>query len=189
MVSTVKYASIMCYYHPHRTTSTNDNNRQTVPGAFGHICRPPSSMLAWTPPSSLRRPWGRPPLRWADQITKQSLYDAVLATHDKPSCIPIVRDGMRPATQVSETVDVWQDCVKNVRTLDGTLWRGPGRNSPWNFRWCCSAKAHDRYQDANAIVLKTAYGCHILQNHNIHWLEECILLNISTIKTNLKIPK
>ena len=61
--------------------------------AFGHICRlQPGTqaidILASTPPSSWRRPRGRPPLRWADQIvndTQMSLSDAVTATHDRTS--------------------------------------------------------------------------------------------------------
>ena len=58
--------------------------------AFGHICRLQSctqaiDILASKPPSSWRRPRGRPPLRWADQIvndTQMSLSDAVTATHE-----------------------------------------------------------------------------------------------------------
>ena len=44
-------------------------------------------ILTSTPPSSWRRPSGRPPLRRADQIIKDthmSLSDAVTATHDRP---------------------------------------------------------------------------------------------------------
>ena len=61
--------------------------------AFGHICRlQPGTqaidILASTPPSSWRRQRRRPPLRWADQIvkdTQMSLSDAVTATHDRTS--------------------------------------------------------------------------------------------------------
>ena len=78
--------------------------------AFGHICRlQPGTqaidILASTPPSSWRRPRGRPPLRWADQIVKDmqmSLSDAVTATHDRTSWRSLVRDATRPATQASK---------------------------------------------------------------------------------------
>ena len=68
-------------------------------GAFGHICRlQPGTqaidILASTPPASWRRPRGRPPLRWADQIikdTQMSLSDAVTATHDRPSWRSLVQ--------------------------------------------------------------------------------------------------
>ena len=77
--------------------------------AFGHICRlQPGTqaidILASTPPSSWRRPRGRPPLRWADQIVKDmqmSLSDAVTATHDRTSWRSLVRDATRPATQAT----------------------------------------------------------------------------------------
>ena len=60
-------------------------------GAIGHICRlQPGTqaidILASIPPSSWRRPRGRPPLRWADQIvndTQLPLSDAVTATQDR----------------------------------------------------------------------------------------------------------
>ena len=78
-------------------------------GAFGHICRlQPGTqaidILASTPPSSWRRPRGRPPLRWADQIindTQLSLSDAVTATQDRPTWRSIVRDATCPATQAN----------------------------------------------------------------------------------------
>ena len=78
-------------------------------GAFGHICRlQPGTqaidILASTPPSSWRRPRGRPPLRWAEQImkdTQMSLSDAVTATHDRPSRRSLVRDATCPATQAT----------------------------------------------------------------------------------------
>ena len=77
--------------------------------AFGHICRlQPGTqaidILASTPPTSWRRPRGRPPLRWADQIikdTQMSLSDAVIATQDRPSWRSLVRDATRPATQAT----------------------------------------------------------------------------------------
>ena len=77
--------------------------------AFGHICRlQPGTqaidILASTPPTSWRRPRGRPPLRWADQIIKDiqmSLSDAVIATQDRPSLRSLVRDATRPATQAT----------------------------------------------------------------------------------------
>ena len=77
--------------------------------AFGHICRlQPGTqaidILASTPPTSWRRPRGRPPLRWADQIikdTQMSLSEAVIATQDKPSRRSLVRDATRPATQAT----------------------------------------------------------------------------------------
>ena len=78
-------------------------------GAFGHICRlqPGTQAIdipASTPPSSWRRPRGRPPLRWADQIvndTQLSLSDAVTATQDRPTWRSIVRDATCPATQAN----------------------------------------------------------------------------------------
>ena len=78
-------------------------------GAFGHICRLQTGtqaidILASTPPSSWRRPRGRPPLRWADQIvndTQLSLSDAVTATQDRPTWRSIVRDATCPATQAN----------------------------------------------------------------------------------------
>ena len=77
--------------------------------AFGHICRlQPGTqaidILASTPPSTWRRPRGRPPLRWADQIvkdTQMSLSDAVTATQDRSSWRSLVRDATRPATQAT----------------------------------------------------------------------------------------
>ena len=77
--------------------------------AFGHICRlQPGTqaidILASTPPTSWRRTRGRPPLRWADQIikdTQMSLSDAVIATQDRPSWRSLVRDATRPATQAT----------------------------------------------------------------------------------------
>ena len=77
--------------------------------AFGHICRlQPGTqaidMLASKPPSSLRRHRGRPPLRWADQITndiQMSPSDAVTATYDRTSWRSLVRDATRPATQAT----------------------------------------------------------------------------------------
>ena len=70
---------------------------------FGHICRlQPGTqaidILTSTPPSSWRRPRGHPPLRWADQIVKDtqlSLSDAVTATQDRPTWRSIVRDQAR----------------------------------------------------------------------------------------------
>ena len=78
-------------------------------GAFGHICRlQPGTqaidILASTPPASWRRPRERPPLRWADQIAKDTqmpLSDAVTATHDRTSWRSLVRDATRPATQAT----------------------------------------------------------------------------------------
>ena len=61
-------------------------------------------ILASTPPSSWRSPRGRPPLRWADQIvkdTQMSLRDAVTATQYRSSWRSLVRDATRPATQVT----------------------------------------------------------------------------------------
>ena len=77
--------------------------------AFGHICRlQPGTqaidILASTPPTSWRRPRGRPPLRWADHIikyTQMSLSDAVIATKDRPPWRSLVRDATRPATQAT----------------------------------------------------------------------------------------
>ena len=77
--------------------------------AFGHICRlQPGTqaidILASTPPTSWRRARGHPPLRWADQIikdTQMSLSDAVIATQDRPSWRSLVRDATRPATQAT----------------------------------------------------------------------------------------
>ena len=74
--------------------------------AFGHICRlqpgtQAMDILASTPHSTWRRPRGRPPLRWADQIvkdTQMSLKDAVTATQDRTSWRSLVRDATRPAT-------------------------------------------------------------------------------------------
>ena len=57
--------------HPHQTTI-----RKLRQGVFGHnICRlQPGThaieIVASTPPSSWRRPRGRAPLRWDDQLTK-----------------------------------------------------------------------------------------------------------------------
>ena len=77
--------------------------------AFGHICRlhpgtQAISIVAPTPPSSWRRPRGRPPVSWADQIVKYthtSLCDAVTATHGRTSWISRVPDATRPATQAT----------------------------------------------------------------------------------------
>ena len=77
--------------------------------AFGHICRlHPGThaigILGSKPPSSWRRPGGRPPLRWADQTTndtQMSLSDAVTATYDRTSWRSLVRDATRPATQAT----------------------------------------------------------------------------------------
>ena len=77
--------------------------------AFGHICRLQPGIQAIdirdsTPPSSWRRPTGRPPLHWADKIVKYtqlSLSDAVTATHDRTSWRSLVRDATRPATQAT----------------------------------------------------------------------------------------
>ena len=79
--------------------------------AFGHICRLQPGIqaidiviLASKPPSSWRRPRGRPPLRWADQIitdTQMSLSDAVTATYDRTSWRSLVRDATRPTTQAT----------------------------------------------------------------------------------------
>ena len=78
-------------------------------GAFGHICRmQPGTqaidILVSTPPASWRRPRGRPPLRWADQIAKDThmpLSDAVAATHDRTSWRSLVRGATRPATHAT----------------------------------------------------------------------------------------
>ena len=54
-----------------------------------------------------RRPRGRPPLRWADQIikdTQMSLSDAVIATQDRPSWRSLVRDATRPAMKQTKQV-------------------------------------------------------------------------------------
>ena len=94
----------------HWTTTPNNNNPQTTSvSAFGHICRlQPGTqaidILTSTPPSSWRRPRGRPPLCWADQIvkdTQMSLSDAVTATYDRTSWRSLVRDAMRPAMQAT----------------------------------------------------------------------------------------
>ena len=77
--------------------------------AFRHICRlQPGTqaidILASTPPSSWRRPRGHPPLRWANQIvkdTQMSLSDAVTETHDRTSWRSLVRDATHPATQAT----------------------------------------------------------------------------------------
>ena len=77
--------------------------------AFGNICRlqlgtQAINILASTPPSSWRRPRGRPPLRWADQIvkdTQMSLSDAERATHYRTSWESLVRDATCPATQAT----------------------------------------------------------------------------------------
>ena len=77
--------------------------------AFGHICRlhpgtQAIDILVSKPPSSRRRPRGRPPLRWADQIandTHMSLSDAVTATCDRTSWRSLFRDATRPATQAT----------------------------------------------------------------------------------------
>ena len=74
--------------HPHRTTTSNDNNLQATPKCIRtHLpsaTRHPIHRHAGLhPPSSCCRPRGRPPLRWADQIvddTHMPLGDAVTAT-------------------------------------------------------------------------------------------------------------
>ena len=61
-------------------------------------------MLTSTPPSSWRRARGRPRLRWAEQIIKDThmpLGDAVTATHDMPSWRSLVHDATCPATQAN----------------------------------------------------------------------------------------
>ena len=89
----------------HRTTTSNDNNPQTAPGCLRtHICHlqpdtEATDILASTPPSSWRRPRGRPPLRLADQIiqdTQMSMSAAVTATHDRPSWRSLVHDATCP---------------------------------------------------------------------------------------------
>ena len=96
--------------YPHRTTPPLTTTiRKLRLSAFGHICRlQPGTqaidILASTPPTTWRRPRGRPPLRWADQIikdTQMSLCDAVIATQDRPSWRSLVRDATRPATQAN----------------------------------------------------------------------------------------
>ena len=75
----------------------------------GHTCRlQPGTQaidtLDSTRPSSWRRPRGRQPLRWVDQVTKDtklSQNDAVLATHDISSWRSLVRDATCPATQAT----------------------------------------------------------------------------------------
>ena len=75
-------------------------------GAFGHICRlqPGTQAIDILAPSSCRRPSGSQPLRWADQIIKDteiSLSDVVIATQDRPSWRLHVRDATCPATQAT----------------------------------------------------------------------------------------
>ena len=95
--------------YPHRTTPLNENNPQTtskclrthLSSATRHSSHRHSGLH---PPTSWRRPRGRPPLRWADQIikdTQMSLSDAVIATQDRPSWRSLVRDATRPATQAN----------------------------------------------------------------------------------------
>ena len=97
------------YDYQHRTTTPNDNNPQTTSKCLRtHL---PSATrtqaidsMASIPPSSWRRPRGCPPLRWADQIvkdTQMSLSDAVTATHDRTSWRSHVRDATRPGTQAT----------------------------------------------------------------------------------------
>ena len=60
-------------------------------------------ILASTPPTSWRRARGRPPLRWADQIikdTQMSMSDAVIATQDRPSFLPRDSQGRLPVAWV-----------------------------------------------------------------------------------------
>ena len=95
--------------YQHRTTTPNDNNPQTTSKCLRtHL---PSAtrtqaidIMASIPPSSWRRPRGCPPLRWADQIvkdTQMSLSDAVTATQDRTSWRSHVRDATRPGTQAT----------------------------------------------------------------------------------------
>ena len=77
-----------------------------IVGSTSAVCNPadPTDILASTPPSTWRRPRGRPPLRWAEQIvkdTQMSLSDAVTATQDRTSWRSLVRDATRPATQAT----------------------------------------------------------------------------------------
>ena len=77
--------------------------RKLLLSAFGHICRPQPGtqaidILDSKPPSSWRRPRGRPPLRWADQTvndTQMSLSDALTATYDRTSWRSFVCDATR----------------------------------------------------------------------------------------------
>ena len=72
-------------------------------------------ILASTPSSSWRRPRGRPPLRWADQIisgTHISLGDAVTATHDRPSWRSHVRDAIFCVLRLKQPKQVTKLCLK-----------------------------------------------------------------------------
>ena len=81
--------------HPLTTTI-----RKRRLGAFGHICRlPPGTqgidILSSSAPASWRRPRGRPPLRWTDQICEDiqlSHDDAVAATSDRTDWRTLIRD-------------------------------------------------------------------------------------------------
>ena len=96
-------------YSPQCETSITTTIRKLLLSAFGHICRlQPGTQaidsLVSKPPSSWRRPRGRPPLRWADQIVndpQMSMSDAVTATYDRTSWRSLVRDATRPTTQAT----------------------------------------------------------------------------------------
>ena len=87
----------------HPLTSTIHKRRL---GAFGHICRLPpgtqgTDILSSSAPGSWRRPRGRPPLRWTDQICEDiqlSHDDAVAATGDRAGWRALLRDATRTTT-------------------------------------------------------------------------------------------
>ena len=83
----------------------NDNNPQNTPKCLRtQLPFQSIDILTSTPPSSWRRPRGRSPLRWADQIVKDthmSMSDAVTATHDITSWRSLVRDATHPVTQAT----------------------------------------------------------------------------------------
>ena len=92
--------------HPLTTTI-----RKRRLGAFGHICRlPPGTqgidILSSSAPASWRRPRGRPPLRWTDQICEDihlSHDDAVAATGDRTGWRTLIRDATRTNTSTLAT--------------------------------------------------------------------------------------
>ena len=88
----------------HWTTSSNDNNTQTASEWLqAHMLSTiQRASTFWPPPHIHHRRC--PPLRWADQITKDTQLSrsaAVLATHDRPSWRSLVRDATCPTTQAT----------------------------------------------------------------------------------------
>ena len=144
VVADICYCGINPY--PHRTTPPppyTTTIRKLRLSAFGDICRlqPGTQAMdiqASTPPTSWRRPIGRPPLRWADQIikdTQMSLSDAVIATQDRPSWRSLVRDANKvtrgAGTIFQEGGQAW--CV--TQPFPAGVWgrckpprRGPGQS-------------------------------------------------------------